>query len=55
MGTMGGSGGSNGVAGGALFSSLTTNTPVVQEARPVQTGPVRVSSGTVAGHGDLKA
>ena len=43
-----GTGGAGGVAGG-LFASMNTNTPVVQRQPPKPTGPVRLSSGVVAG------
>jgi protein TonB len=49
QGMQGMSGGnSNGVAGG-LFSNLNTNTPVIQRKPAAPTGPVKVSSGTIAG------
>jgi protein TonB len=46
---MGSSGGGPGGVAGGLFSSLNTNTPVVQRVPPKPAGPVRLSSGVVAG------
>jgi protein TonB len=45
---MGGPG--NGSVAGGLFSSLNTNPTVVARVPPKQTGPVKVSSGTIAGN-----
>jgi protein TonB len=44
-----GSGSGNGVAGGMAGLGIGTPPPVVARAAPKPTGPVRVSSGTVAG------
>jgi protein TonB len=43
-----GNGSNSGVAGG-LFAGMNTPPPVVPRAVPKQVGPVKVSSGTVAG------